>query len=375
MKIKNNYNECITNIACSIRKYFELEYHHQTNSYIDKILEEHNPTNVVLILFDGMGSRILDKTLSQEDFFIQNKVKEITTVFPATTTAATTSIRTGLNPVEHGWLGWNTYIEPIDKTITLFRNREKGKEEVCQEFLDIKDKLMTTTIVGEINNNRKYKAMELFPFGNKPYQNLDDMLNIIKEETRKPGKKYIYAYDDEPDHTMHEFGPFSPEVKSLIEERNQKVEELSNSLEDTLLIVIADHGHIKVDNIYLENYPEITNTLERTTSLEQRAVSFKIKEAKKDEFEQEFNKNFSEWFDLYPKEEVITSQLFGDGTPNELFESAIGDYIAISENSNKCLVGVGDEALYSQHAGYTDDEIYIPLIIANKTKKLKKSKS
>lgn len=174
---------------------------------------------------------------------------------------------------------------------------------------------------------------------------------------------------------MHEFGPFSKETRTLIEERNKKVEELSNSLEDTLLIVIADHGHIKVDNIYLENYPEITNTLERTPSLEQRAVSFKIKEAKKEEFEQLFNKNLGEWFNLYSKEEVITSQLFGDGIPNELFESAIGDYIAIAESSNKCLVGEEDEALYSQHAGYTDDEVYIPLIIANKTKKIKKSKS
>lgn len=375
MNIKNNYNECITNVACSIRKYFELEYHHQTNSYIDKILEKYNPTNVVLILFDGMGSRILDKTLSKEDFFIKNKVKEITTVFPATTTAATTSIRTGLNPVEHNWLGWNTYIKPINKTITLFRNHEKGKDEICEEFLNVKDKLVTTTIADEINNNGKYKAMELFPFGDNPYQNLDDMLNIIKEETKKTGHKYIYAYDPEPDHTMHDFGPFSNETKTLIEERNKKVEELSNSLEDTLLIVIADHGHIKVDNIYLENYPEIINTLERTPSLEQRAISFKIKEAKKEEFEQLFNKNLGEWFNLYPKEEVITSQLFGDGIPNELFESAIGDYIAIAENSNKCLVGEGDESLYSQHAGYTDDEVYIPLIISNKTKKLKKSKS
>lgn len=30
MNVKNNYNECITNLACSIRKYFELEYKHNT---------------------------------------------------------------------------------------------------------------------------------------------------------------------------------------------------------------------------------------------------------------------------------------------------------------------------------------------------------
>ena len=63
MLVKNNYNECLTNLACSIRKYFELDYKHNTLDYIDKLLEEKQPKNVVVILFDGMGSRILDRTL------------------------------------------------------------------------------------------------------------------------------------------------------------------------------------------------------------------------------------------------------------------------------------------------------------------------
>lgn len=112
MIVKNNYKECLTNLACSIRKYFDLDYEHNTLDYIDKLLAEKQPKNVVVILFDGMGSRILERTLDKNAFLIKNKVKDITTVFPATTTAATTSIRTGLNPVEHGWLGWNTYIAP-----------------------------------------------------------------------------------------------------------------------------------------------------------------------------------------------------------------------------------------------------------------------
>lgn len=55
MIVKNNYNECITNLACSIRKHFNLEYYHNTLDYIDKILEEVKPKNVVTILCDGMG--------------------------------------------------------------------------------------------------------------------------------------------------------------------------------------------------------------------------------------------------------------------------------------------------------------------------------
>lgn len=367
MLVKNNYNECLTNLACSIRKYFGLKYTHKTLDYIDDILENKKPENVVVILFDGMGSRILDRTLDEASFFIKNKYKEITTVFPATTTAATTSIRTGFNPVEHGWLGWNTYIAPIDKTITLFFNCEKGKKEICKEFLEVKDKLINKTIVDEINESTTYKAIELFPFGDNKYEDLDDMLNIIQMETKKKGKKYIYAYDDEPDHSMHIFGPDSKEAKDLIVTRNKKVQELCNKLEETLIIVIADHGHIKVDHIYLNNYPELESMLLRTTSIEQRAVSFKVKEEFLEDFRIKFNELLGNYFSLYDKNDVLNSNLFGDGYPNELFKDAIGDFIAIAENTNKCLVDDCDEVLFSQHAGYTDDEIYVPLIIIDKT--------
>lgn len=366
MIVKNNYNECLTNLACSIRKYFDLEYKHNTLNYIDKILEEKQPKNVVLILFDGMGSRILNRTLEKDSFFITKTFKEITTVFPATTTAATTSIRTGLNPVEHGWLGWNTYISPINKTITLFRDTEKGKKDICKEFLENKKQLITETITEEINKTGTYRAMELLPFGENKYEDLDNMIEIIKNETKKEGKKFIYAYDNDPDHTMHNFGPDSNQVKELIQIRNNKIKELCDKLEDTLVIITADHGHKKVNHIFLNDYPEILDMLERTTSIEQRAVSFKIKSQLKEKFKNEFNNLFGKDFSLYEKEDIIKSNLFGDGQHNELFEEAIGDFIAIAENSDKCILMDGDEKLYSQHAGYTEDEIYVPLIIIDK---------
>lgn len=363
MKVKNNYDECITSLACSIRKYFDLDFRHKTLKYIDEILEKEKPKNVVVILYDGMGSRIIDRQLNKEDFFIKNKYKEITTVFPATTTAATTSIRTGLNPIEHGWLGWNVYIDKLDETITLFMNEKKETKEISKRFIKEKENLLVTkTIVSEINKKDKYKAIELFPFGEKPYKNIDDMMNIIEKESQKKGKKYIYAYDDEPDHTMHELGPDSKEVKKLIKIRNKKTEELSKKLKDTLLIVVADHGHTLIENMFLKDYPKLINMLERTTSIEQRATSFKVKEGKTEEFQKEFNKQFGNYYKLYTKEEIIDSKIFGDGKENTLFKNAIGDFMAIAY-TKKTLVNIDDDVLVSHHAGYTDDEIFIPLII------------
>lgn len=367
MRVKNNYNECLTNLACSIQKYFGLNTKHNSIKYIDNLLNEKQPKNVVVILFDGMGSRILDRTLDKTLFFIKHKVKEITTVFPATTTAATTSIRTGLNPIEHGWLGWNMYIAPINETITLFKNIEKGKEGVISNnFLKVKEKLVQRTITDAINENTQYNAIELFPFDKNKYNNLEEMLEIIKEECNKKGKRYIYAYDTEPDHTMHDFGPEDDKVKELIKIRNDKVERLCEKLNDSIIIIIADHGHKKVEHIYLKNYPKIMEMLERTTSLEQRAVCFKIKKEYKEQFVKEFNKNFDRDFKLYSQSEIIKSNLFGYGDENELFRDALGDFIAIAEDSNKCIITEGDEVLKSQHAGYSDDEIYVPLIVIDR---------
>jgi len=376
MKVKNNYNECLTNLACSIRKYFGLNYKHNTLSYIDELLEQKKPKNVITILCDGMGSKIIDRVLEENAFLVSNRLKDITTVFPATTVAATTSMMTGLNPVESGMLGWDMYFKDIDKTITTFLNSEKGDFEYkpLQEAIDFKEKHMKTkSIMDDINEQTEYKGYTLFPFGDNAYRDLDDLFNIIVEKCNEEGKKYIYAYSTEPDSTMHELGTDCIEAKEIILDLNKRIENLSTKLKDTIIFVVADHGHKNVINIDLNDYPDVVECLVRNTSIEPRAVNFFIKAEKKEEFERLFKKYFSNDFDLYDKEDVINSKLFGDGEENEIFRDSLGDYLAIGK-TDKTILYIGSQVLKSQHAGYTDEEIFVPLIAidTNKQKKLSK---
>lgn len=365
MKVKNDYQECLTNLACSIRKYFNLEYKHNTLDYIDKILEERKPKNVVTILFDGMGSNIIDKILPSDSFLIRHRLKPITTVFPATTVAATTSILTGLNPVETGMLGWNMYLKGIDKIVTAFYGVEKGDETETplEEAINYKAKYMKTrSITEEINLRGEDKGYGLFPFGDDAYEDVDEMFERIVKLCNMEGKKYIYAYDDEPDHSMHEKGTYCKQIRDMIRYRNIMVERLAPKLKDTVIFVVADHGHIPVENIHLENYPKILECLERETAIEPRATAFFVKEEKKDEFEKLFQKEFSEYYDLHTKKDVIESKLFGDGEENPIFRDALGDYLAIAK-TNKVLLSKYDKEFKSHHAGYMDDEILVPLIV------------
>lgn len=348
----------LTNLACSVRRYFGLEAWHKGLPEVDRILAERKPRNVVVILFDGMGENILRRTLGPDEFFVKHDAAKISSVFPATT-----SLRTGLNPAEHGWLGWNMYVEPADETITLFRGVRKEDGEASEKFSAAKKWLVQETTAVELNKKEPGSAVELFPFGEDPYDGLDEMFERILNETKKPGQHYIHAYDSEPDGTMHEKGPDSAEVRRLIQERSRKVAEFCGKLDDdTLVIVTADHGHRLAKNVPIDE--RILEMLERTTALEERTTAFKVKPEKKVAFQELFNDLYGEWFKLYTAEEVIQQEFFGEvkAGENKLFRAALGDFVAVTD-SEVCLVAPDDEVLVSNHAGRHPDEIYVPIII------------
>ena len=92
-----DYEKCLTNLTNSILKYFDIKPYHKTLKELDKVLEENNYDNVVLLIYDGMGSNIMDRNLDEKSFLRINKVTDIKAVFPPTTTASTNSLLSGLN--------------------------------------------------------------------------------------------------------------------------------------------------------------------------------------------------------------------------------------------------------------------------------------
>ena len=102
----------------------------------------------------------------------------------------------------------------------------------------------------------------------------------------------MYVYNVEPDSTMHIKGCDSDEAKKLIYERNQYLEEFYNKYldKDSLIIIVADHGHINSNNIYLKDYPDIKELMETSNFGENRCPMFKIKDGKQNEFKELFNK-------------------------------------------------------------------------------------
>lgn len=355
-----NYEKCLTNLTNSLLKYYGLETYHNTLKELDEELDN-KYKNIVVILYDGMGSNLLKRNLKETDFLNKHKKIDINAVFPPTTTASTTAVLSGKNPNEHGWLGWDLYFKRIDKVVTMFLNTYKDTEIKVSEKSISHETYPYDNIIKMIGN--KVNAVGLFPFQDTFYTDIYDMHNKIRDICNNDKENFIYAYYEDPDHTMHLTGTYSKETIDSFELINKTTEELCNSLKDTLVIVIADHGHINSNVITISDYKGIFDCLERDLSIEPRACSFKIKPGKEKLFEELFNKNFSNDFILMNKKEVIDKCLFGTGINNSNFEDVIGDYIAIAINDKYFRYNENGEIFKSMHAGITEDEVLVPLII------------
>ncbi len=364
-----NYNNGLTNVTNAILKYFDCESYHEPLKELEEVLSGQDYKNIILILYDGMGSNLLAKHLEENSFLRKQKIKDIHSVFPATTTAATTSVLSGLNPNEHGWLGWDLYFKEEDKIVTMFLNTLKDSEIKASDVNLAQKYYPYTSIIERIN--QKYKAYQLMPFREKAFHSLEEMNERILNYSKEEGKKFIYAYYDEPDHTLHEVGTDAPKIKELFQTINDSTEKLCGELEESLVIIIADHGHINCEAITLSEYEDLFSLLERDISIEGRACNFFIKTGKQEEFVTLFHQYFKEDFLLYSKEQVKKEKLFGTGKEHLKFDGSLGDFLALAITNKYFRYNENSIDLKSMHAGMTEDEILVPFILYDCKKKYK----
>ena len=163
---------------------------------------------------------------------------------------------------------------------------------------------------------------------------------------------------------MHENGVDGEEIGVLMRNLERRTQEMAAKLEDTLLLITADHGHINNHHVEILRYPEIADCLVRMPSMELRAANLFVKKGMEKQLEAAFAKHFPEDFLLLSKEEVLKQQLLGTGENHPMLDSMLGDYLAIGTGD----IGIAHNAPEhnGNHAGITPEEMTIPLIAVKK---------
>lgn len=362
------YDESILTYVSSIRKYFGLDSSYPTNKKFDEIINKNKPEKIFLFLMDGMGANLIERKLSEDSFLRKNLKFKTQTVFPTTTTAATTSIRNGKGPNENAWLGWTQYIKEFDDVIIPFlgigyyNGIKYGNRGDIEKLIPITDTETELNALG-------IGARKLFPeFEEDGCFTLDKMCERLINYSKTDEYRYIYAYWDKYDTLMHMHGPNSKIADSYLEFVNDELENLADNLdEDTMLVIVADHGQIEVESHYNLYGSKYDKYFVRKPALETRCQCFYIKEGMEEQFEKEFKEEFEERFVLLNKRQVKETHLFGDLEDAQRFDEFIGDYIAIAK-TGMCFKydDSNHKELKGQHAGMMDDEIMVPVIIYQK---------
>lgn len=359
---KPDYSNSILNVTNSILKYYGAEYHYETLPEADMLLKK-GYKHVVLMAMDGMGCSIIENILPENSFLRKHMQKRITSVFPPTTVAATTTLESGVAPAEHGWLGWSIYFPELQKNVNVFPNTDENGEQAAEYYVGTYYQPYQK-LGAKIMEVSDAKAYTVSPFGDYHIDTFEELTAGVRELCGREEQNYIYAYWPEPDHCMHETGCASAEAYYWVNRINAELEEMSEGLEDTIIFVTADHGHMNTENVSLTEYPTILECLEHMPSIEPRTLAFDVKKGMEQQFVREFEKYFGEEFQLYTKQEVIESKLFGPGKMHERFERAIGDYLATSTGALSIFNSEEERDFFvGGHAGLTEKEMMVPLIV------------
>ena len=230
-----------------------------------------------------MGTNVINHHLKKDDALRKNIRKEITSVFPPTTVAATDAVLSGLPPISNGHLGWTQYFEKEDTDLVVFLNVDFYTDKKFE--VNLREKYLSfTKLYDQINNvNPNIVTKEYFPsFREGGSSSFSEQIEKVLITTHNVDKSFNYIYWTEPDHTEHVHGIYSDEVGDVLRNLNTDFTELINNIADnTIVICIADHGLTNIEEIPLFDYPDVTDLLERKPSIEPRAANFFVKLEKK----------------------------------------------------------------------------------------------
>lgn len=373
-----DYHHSLLNIVGSIQKYYCIDYAYPPLKALEAYLEK-QPTNIVLIVMDGMGVNVLEAHLAEDSFLRSHLIETLTSVYPCTTTAAMTSYYSGLSPLEHGWIGWSLYFKEYGRTIDTFLNLDTydkqpvGTRHAAHSLLDYKT-IFDYINEGQENSAHTYTVMpEGIEVAKAPNINLsvEDLKAFgegLNKSLQSEGNKYVMGYWYEPDLTIHKTGCYSKTTAECIRSINTTIETLVQKSKDTLFIISADHGLTDIiETLYLDDFPDIEECLMMPPFIEPRCSSFYIKNHKKKLFEERFKQHFGHDFLLMSRTAFLDKGYLGSGTAHKKVDDFIGDYIAIGTGQKLLKYRTAnlavDHDFKGHHAGLRPEEMLIPLIV------------
>lgn len=360
----------------------------------------HRHEAVVLFFIDGFGWRFIEPRLNRYPF-LQHVLKEgvvskLTSMFPSTTSAHTTTIHTGLPPAQSGVYEWHQYSEHLDRIITplMFAYpRDKYRDTLLNEGLKVSDVFPARTIyqhlaragvkshvfiTRDLAKSAPTRALSegasILSFKTFP----EVLVNLALQLRRRTHPTYYFVYFANIDTVCHDYGPNSPQVDAEIDAFLMMLERiLLPAARDTnvLLLITADHGQVEVDpktTLYLNHLVPGFKRFLAVNRLGEMLVPagsprdffLHIKPELLDEAQHAIERVVSGKALVVKTQELIDAGFFGP-QPFDIFRKRVGNLVVLPVKGESTFFyerDVFENRFYGHHGGLTREEMEIPLL-------------
>lgn len=216
---------------------------------------------VVVVFLDAFGWRFVERHRAHPllaKLAREGVLAPMASQFPSTTVAHVTTMHTGLPVGDHGLYEWQVYEPTVGRVIRPFVEEDLDGVDVRGLLPDgptFYERLATTSGVP----SRLWQPFPRSPYDeaavrgtpSEQYDGLAEGLRSLVATLADADRLYAYCYFDGIDATGHVHGPSSPEFDDACLRALDAVYAAffgpeAPPLDDTLLILTADHGQIEV---------------------------------------------------------------------------------------------------------------------------------
>jgi hypothetical protein len=336
--------------------------------------------HVCLLLIDGLGVAQLRRH-GPGSCLASRQHATLSSVFPATTAAAVTSVLTGRSPATHGLIGWHQlHGEAIIAPLPLYTRHTSTQPIAPQQLADSlfcapplfecfarNAALLLPQEICDSPCSRHHAGHAQ----RQPYRDLDDAFAQLQARITAPQPAFHYLYLPHLDRLMHEIGPDAAEVTTLFERIDEAVAQLliRAAACDTAVVAIADHGFVAAPEaqwLDVDGCADVYALLARPLSGETRLAYCHVKQGQVNTFIEAARTALGHACWVEPGAALLQAGAFGPGPMHTDLAHRCGDVVLIAKpgwNLRDTLPGERPHRLAGVHAGVTLAEMEIPLVV------------
>ena len=348
------------------------------------------PSEVVMsVIVDGLGYHSLEAlrekgVVDLGPTLAGGHYLPLTSVFPSTTTAALSSLSTGLSPIGHGVLGYKLFRSEVGSVVDMNRLTTPGGRDNALEKLGIPPErvLQASTVYQRLAaagvattlflpkylvdsglSRALYQGVE----HTVPYLTSSDLLMHIAHAGRGPKPALLSVYWPSTDSLGHVYGPttqaFELEVAHVFRILGQACAMLPRG---TTVLVTADHGFHEADPaadmVSCPAHPALRDGLLLPPVGDPRASYLFVRRGHEEEVQAFFSHSFPDEFAVLAVEEALARQLWGLDEPTPSVRALLGDLLVLSQKRKFLLWPTEEFKLRGLHGALTPGELYVPLL-------------